>query len=399
VTLRHAIVAAVGGLAACFAQVSTAEEWIEDALLHDGRVIEVRREVRYRFGSELRRWPTQFSLRARNPETGAAVRWDGDNGWNPVLLGFHEGKAHLVIAAGLSSVDLKAFGCPAIPYVFLRADTRGHWQQVRPQEWPNHLLQTNLAPFYEKYMMDKGRLRQAEVLGLIASARQSSSGFIGETIPTDFGSWSYGLKNQWRNRPRPGCEHTIPSNVDPSHPQSAGQPAILVELEVLETKVYEPVWVIEGNADIQFSKWNEIAWDSEQAKRCSALVRMVGDETDRPELRGWLVFVKDETRNRKARYPGTMFCDDRWIWMVDYHVPPDTAYTFITKFSHSGELQYRLKFAKPSPPSSGFLGGLLQSRFRAEGGFLYAEWWNTNQSGYSRHVSRAMKMRLKEPGT
>ena len=395
--LLRATAAAFFLYASCHATSGLAEEWAEEALLHDGRIVEVQREVHYRFGSgdlsqALRRWPTQYSLRAKNPDTGESVRWDGENGWNPVLLDFHGRRAHLVIVANLAGRDMKAFGCPEIPYVFLRSDAGGRWTQVSPAQWPPRLLQTNLSPFYSSFMAQKGRLERRDVLVSIRGAEQSSSGFVGSLIPTTFAAWQSRYKNQWRNRPARGCEHTIPSNKDPGHPQEAGQPAATVVLEILETMIYDPLWVM-GSKD-----WSEISWNPEQAKRCAALTRLVGTDTDRPELIGWLVFTKDETRSRKARYPGTMYCDDKAIWMVQYHLPPDTAYTFITKFSHAGELLYRIKFEKPEVPRPGYLGGLLQSKLREEGGYLYGEWWNTNQSGHDRQVSRMMKVRLKEPG-
>ncbi len=388
---------ALAGLAlALLCAPAGAQEWTEEALLHDGRIVEVRRQVHYRFGSgelsdALRKSPTQFSLRARNPDTGEAVRWDGEDGWTPLLLGFHERRAHLVILVGRFGPHMKAFGCPDIPYVFLRTDERGRWQQVSPKEWPRQLLTTNLSPSYEKYAMDKGRLRHDEVAVLIDAAGRRND--VERTLPLDFASWRARNKNIWRNNPAPGCEHTLPSDKDPGHPMEAGQPAITVALEVLESVIYDPPWTMTGK------EWRLLSWDAEHDKRCSGLVRLVNEATDRPELRGWLVFTKDETRTRKAKYPvGKIWCDDKAIWMVQYHLPPDTAYAFISKFSHAGELLYRVKFEKPVPSRYGFDGGLLQSRFRAAEGILYLEWWNTNQSGSDRQVSRAMKVRLKEPG-
>ncbi|MBI3041976.1 MAG: hypothetical protein HYY78_04030 [Betaproteobacteria bacterium] len=66
-------------LAAC----GRAERWVDEALLHDGRVIDVHRSVIFNFGSgdlsqALTRWPNQFTLAAVNPHTGRRVEWSGE---------------------------------------------------------------------------------------------------------------------------------------------------------------------------------------------------------------------------------------------------------------------------------------------------------------------------------
>lgn len=394
---------AVALCAACVPlQCAAAERWIDEALLHDGRAIEVERSVSFNFGrgelsDALRKWPNQYSLTAKNPDTGKTIRWSGEQDFNPILLDFWGGTAHLVIVATDVFSDLKQYGCPEIPYVFLRYEEKGRrWLQVAAKEFPPKLLRANLSFRYDgTYMKDGKRQSKDDIDGQNALGERLSGGFTTRAIPTDFASWQSQYKNLYRvGHYRDGCRHTVPSNEDPSHPQSPGQPSQEVELEVLETKIYEPEWIIKGDGQIQSRDWNAIAFDNERNAKCRSFVRRVGEDSDRPELRGWLLFVNDPTGNKKARDSGALFCNTDALWFVDFAADPRRV--IFTKFTISGDLVYRISFAKPDTPG-GYLGHIMQPTFRSENGFLYFEWWNTNQSGWSRHIKRSMKVRIREP--
>jgi hypothetical protein len=115
-----------------------------------------------------------------------------------------------------------------------------------------------------------------------------------------------------------------------------------------------------------------------------------------------LLFVKDPTGNKKARYAGALFCDEESLWFVDYYEPKDPAHVSVVKFTNSGDLRYRLKFTKPDAPR-GYHGSIMGPTFRSESGFLYFEWWNFKHLGASEgggvQVERSMKVRLREPTT
>ena len=133
-------------------------EWIDEALLHDGRTIEVNRTVIYNFGSgeltyALQRWPNQYSLEATNPDTGKKVKWLGEKYVNPVLLDFVDGATYLVINSGRVFSNTKKYGCPEIPYVFLRYDEKiADWIPIPTNKIPIGLTQANLSESYDGFM-------------------------------------------------------------------------------------------------------------------------------------------------------------------------------------------------------------------------------------------------------
>lgn len=378
------------------------QRWIDEALLADGRTVEVDRSVSFNFGrgelsNALTRWPNQYAFKVNNPDSGKSIRWSGEQDFDPILLDFWNKTPYLVVVATSVFSNLKQYGCPEIPYIFFRYDeSNGHWDQIAPKDFPPQLLHANLSFRYDgTYMKDGKRQSKEDIDRRNAVGERSSENFTTRNIPTDFASWTSRYKNQYRvGHYRDGCRYTVPSNEDPTHPQAPGQPSQDVVLEVLETKVYEPEWIIKGDPDIQFRDWNALAWDEEKSAKCRALMRRVSDDTDQPALRGWLLFNNDPTGTKKARDSGSIFCDAEMIWFVDYG--QDRQRVALTKFTIRGDFVYRLSFDKPDAPG-GYLGGIMQPTFCAENGYLYFEWWNTNQSGWSRHIKRSMKVRLREP--
>jgi hypothetical protein len=388
---------------ACLLQGCRADErWIDEALLADGRTVEVDRSVSFNFGrgeltNALTRWPNQYAFSTKNPDSGKSVLWSGEQDFNPILLDFSNKTPYLVVVATSVFSNLKQYGCPKIPYIFFRFDeSGGHWNQIAPKDFPSQLLHANLSFHYDgTYMKDGARQTKEDIDSRNTLGERSSENFTTRTIPTDFASWSSRYKNQYRvGHYHDGCRHTVPSNEDQTHPQAPGQPSQDMALEVLENKVYEPEWIIKGDSDIQFRNWNDLAWDEEKSAKCRALIRRVGDDTDKPELRGWLLFNNDPTGTNKALDPGSIFCDAEMMWFVDYG--QNRQRVILTKFTIRGDFVYKLSFQKPDAPG-GYLGGIMQPTFQVKNGYLYFEWWNTNQSGWNRHIKRSMKVRVREP--
>lgn len=380
------------------------ERWVDEAVLHDGRTVEVRRSVDFNFGqgeliSALQRWPNQYSLTARNPDTGKTVRWSGERNFDPILLDFWERIPYLVIVASSVFSDLKQYGCPEIPYVFLRYEEReGQWKSIPASQFPQRLLLANLSFSYDGYYMKGGKRQSKEDIARRNELREKTSGgSMSRIIPTTFESWRAKYKNDYRvSHYRDGCRHTVPSNDDPLHPQSAAQPSHRGTLEVVEIKDYEPVWVIKSESSGANSVWDSLTWDRWQYEQCRKLVQLVGDNTDTPELRGWLLFVNDPTKRKKARNNSTIFCNDEAIWFPDYVTEPGRV--VLAKFSITGDFLYKLSFDKPSHPG-GFQGGIAYKSFTAKEGFIHFEWLNSNQSGTDRHIRRSMKVKIREPIT
>ncbi len=380
------------------------ESWVDEALLHDGRTVEVRRSVDFNFGqgelrSVLQRSPNQYSLTARNPDTGKTVSWSGERNFDPILLDFWEGIPYLVVVASSVFSNLKEYGCPEIPYVFLRYEvSEGRWISIPPSQFPQRLLLANLSLYYDGYYMKGGKHQSKEEIASSNELREKTSGGSrSRIIPTTFESWRSKYKNEYRvSHYRDGCRHTVPSNDDPSHPQSPAQPSQRGTLEVTEKRDFDPVWIIKSESSGANSGWDSLTWDSDRYALCRKLVQLVGDNTDTPELRGWLLFVNDPTKEKKARNNFTIFCNAEAVWFPDYVAEPGRV--VLTKFSIAGDFLYKLSFDKPSQPE-GFQGGIVYKTFTAKDGFLFFEWLNSNQSGSDRHIRRSMKVRIREPIT
>lgn len=192
-----------------------------------------------------------------------------------------------------------------------------------------------------------------------------------------------------------------------SHPQgslrsgSSGSPPVSdtpspvrVELEILEEKTYEPGWVIKGDRELGNVEWSTISWDKDRARRCNTLI--VPETSNAPRTQTWHLFVADPSGRKKARHTGNAFCDDDAIWFLDYVI--EKGRMTLTKYSTTGDLIYRVSFAKPNEPS-GFPGHVMIPTFKAENGYVRFEWWNTNQSGWDRQVARSMRVQFMEPRT
>lgn len=170
-----------------------------------------------------------------------------------------------------------------------------------------------------------------------------------------------------------------------------------VALEILDDKIYVPVWKPKEipNPNGYASKWQGMPpWDKERHDRCSTLLR---PEIEAPITQTWYLFVNDPSGRKKVRISSlNAFCDPDALWFLDYVA--EEGNVVITKYRINGDLAYRLSFKKPGL-MPGYQGGIPISTFEAEDGYLRFEWWETNHSASKgMEVKRVMKVRLKEPG-
>ena len=191
-----------------------------------------------------------------------------------------------------------------------------------------------------------------------------------------------------------GCRETVPSNVDINHPQSSGQPSQNVDLEVIDTKIYDPPMVVTEDKQGSFEKWNALSFNLDRHKQCSSYIKQVSDNTDHPELRGWMVFVNDATHKNKARLSGQVLCNARAIWFTDYVI--EKGRVVLSKFSTNGDFIYRLSFTRPDTTMF-YEGYIVQSTFQSDGNYLTFEWWNSEQGGLQHILKRTLKVRVREP--
>lgn len=142
------------------------ENWSEDALLHDGRIIKVNREVSYTTSfsrdSFLKSWPDKFSFEFEHPDTKKNIKWWGEQYFEPVLLDIVDGVPYLVVYGQPDKKTEKIYGCPELPYIFLKYEKGffGKWVVVPVEQFPVILQDANLSPGFSHYTKVRRSLRE-----------------------------------------------------------------------------------------------------------------------------------------------------------------------------------------------------------------------------------------------
>jgi hypothetical protein len=387
--------AAAMGLSACS---GPKEKWIDQAAGHDGRSWTVRRTVEFTFGGgdlsqAFTRWPNKFSLELDDPASGKTVSWHGEKYVNPVLLDMVEGVPWLVVNGNNLNSDVERYGCPDLPYAFLRFDAaKSRWIPVPAKDAPAVLRTANLSYSWEAYLMERQRTQTpADIASLQASSEQMSGFFFSREIPRTYADWKYQYKKQYATRARAAsdCRAPLAQPVDAIFPNTATMPSQPVRLEILEEKRHAPVWTIKGNPGESEPAWSRYAWDQARHDACKAYVRPADPEDER--LVSWNAFIAEPAR---MFAPGHMICDADAIWFYSYVA--EAGRVVIVKTTTRGEVLYRVSFPKPDEPD-GYQGAIMNPTLRAADGYLGFEWWNSNQSGHDVLVNRAMKVRIREP--
>lgn len=205
-------------------------------------------------------------------------------------------------------------------------------------------------------------------------------------------SISYWLSRLAQPNVEPPLETFLKRTTALSHPQERKlDNATPVTLEILSVKHYEPVWIIRHHDD-GAAKWTDLAFDKPRDDRCAQLLKP--EKAGAHMAQGWLLFNADPTQRKKVRYTGTILCEAEALWFFDHTAERGTM--IVTKYTIAGDLVYRIFFKEPEP-IYGSSGHIMAPTFTEEAGFLNFEWWNSNQSGYDRHIKRSMKVRLAVP--
>jgi len=200
------------------------EGWKEDALLHDGRIIKVNREVDYTFqlfygdgGSPgmFGWWPDKFWLGFKHPDTQKTIKWQGEQYFSPVLLDIVDGVPYLVVHGRPDKNTEKIYGCPELPYIFLKYEEGfvGKWIPIPIEKAPSDLQDANLSPSYDS---PYGDLSRDQVIMNIRKVEISSGGNYQAKIPRSYDDWYSIYKGSYRderimNDCRPPPTHPLPS--------------------------------------------------------------------------------------------------------------------------------------------------------------------------------------------
>ncbi|MCK9688642.1 hypothetical protein [Scleromatobacter humisilvae] len=362
------------------------KEWVDVAQLHDGSTLEVTRLVRSSYGDgpldqALQKLPHFHELSAVVPGTQSELHWKGPYEMVPVMLDFVDGVPYLVILQNSSFSDMKSFGCPEIPFVFLKYEQVGStWRQIQPASMPAALTKANLSGGDNEL----GQMRDhwqgvAEIAEANLRMERMSNGYFATTVPRDFASWNFANKEAERHRHfKDGC-HVPQPKVESLLERL---PAQSVALEVLESTELRPELVLSSGG------WAKVAWDAERESRC--------DEFIKPEYEGSAaeVFIKDLSGLKRAPFPSIRICERDALWLGNY-VPPKSS-VILSKYLPTGERVYTISFKEPDA-LPGHLGALMAPTFKVSNGYMAFDWWDSDQKGEERYVIRRMKVRLKEP--
>lgn len=200
--------------------------WTEDALLLDGRVIKVNREVCSTFqfiagdgGSPklFASWPDKHWIKFEHPDTREIIKWQGEQYFNPVLLGFIEGIPYLVVSGRPDKKTEGEYGCPELPYIFLKYDQKGwlgNWVPIPATQAPAALRDANLS--LREVSLDSDRHASLRAVQWdLENAEGASGGRFQAKIPRNYDEW-YGTFEEYRyerraNDCRPTPVRPLPS--------------------------------------------------------------------------------------------------------------------------------------------------------------------------------------------
>ena len=393
------------------------EQWREEALLHDGRTVEVHRKISFelttigggfgwinpllffpKLGS-----PEKYSIEVVNPDTRKWVVWSEDNYVKPIMIDFVDGVPYLAVYGQRVFQNTSLYGCPDIPYVFFKYDTSAaEWVRIPRSAVPKDLSQANLiAEGYIPSITQADRLFSKERVlsnNRDYARRTKPYDMFSITIPSDFEDWTYSRKNRFKNeRIKDDCRPPLPRPVDVINPKSPISPSQSVDLDIFDTKNFDPEMVATHSSEGKPSEFSKLIWDSQRVEACKVFLKPA--DPDNPLLDGWQGFVQDKTGQQiMASTGGTRLCDPDVMWIFNYAAERDRI--VIIKVNPSGEVLYRISFKKPVPVSGYYDEAFIAyTTFKAENGFLTFEWYDTRSLGNTRYIKRIIKVKIKEPST
>lgn len=201
--------------------------WTEDVLLHDGRFIKINREVCSTFqfvsGDEasmkfFASWPDKYWIKFEHPDTHETIKWQGEQYFDPVLLDFVDGVPYLVVFGRPDKDTEKIYGCPELPYIYLKYEKKGLWGKWTPipvEQAPIVLRDANLSlGGVSAYDDNEKHASLRDVQWAIEKVEGSSGGEFQAKIPRNYDDW-YSVNNNLnrKERRRNDCR---PPQVRPS---------------------------------------------------------------------------------------------------------------------------------------------------------------------------------------
>jgi len=223
------------------------EDWKEEVMLHDGRVLIVDREVFIEFrltcgdmGSPQTfcNSPSRYRLTFVNPDTSRKTHWEGDDGFNPFALGIVDRIPYLVVTG--SSVPRRMDShpeCNGTPFFYYRyEESNNRWRLISGGEAPVQFRQANLMPSYDNRYKGK-TLPVGEIISQLMNTEDpGQTGFFYQVwLPRNPDEWQYLSKSEFLNslrRMRKDCQEKFgPYRASLAAPQPS---------EIVTAKTPEP---------------------------------------------------------------------------------------------------------------------------------------------------------------
>jgi len=367
-----------------------AVDWTADALLQDGRTIPLRFQgnstAQPYYLSRNKSKLSQFKVEFKHPDTQKAIVWQGARYFNPVLIDFFGGTPYLVAYGRPTHDTTKLYGCPELPYVFLRHGEDG-WQPIPVEQAPTELTRSNVS-VYDMSSEAAGRHFSAkDIAQKIQLNVRQSSGQVQEKIPRTIADWS---TDQKRN----ALHDRLVGDCRPPRPQ---QLALVMPLptqgaaELIESVDYVPEKAYDAD------DWKALSPDPRPMGDCKKLFKVLDLDNYTQDLR----FVNDKTQTKRVPYSRNgafesgilQLCDDS-AWFINLQEVPNKI--VVTRFTSSGDLVLRAAFARPSD-LPGFTGSMRPLSLHSEVGYLHFDWVYSRQIDNQWFVKRVLKMRVDAP--
>ncbi len=389
------------------------ESWVEDALLHDGRIIKVSREVDWTFqflggdsGSPvfMESWPDKFWLKFTHPDTQKTIKWQGVQYFNPILLDIVDGVPYLVVLGRPTKDNEKIYGCPELPYIYLRYESGffGKWLPIPVETAPQVLRNANLSPSYPPVskapiVVEVGKINNVEPEK--PADEKPSEGSFQRKIPRSYDEWHYAYKNSYRNERRMGdCRPPLQPLPDIPLPK----PVDIIALEAIGSQDFTV-----KNANEYYKLLTEKKGAATRAN-CAKFFRPPNPENLMLGER----FVNDLTGNERLPYSGATplpsgrmletrterYCDEKFVWFIAGHEEPGK--THITKYTASGDFLYNIRIADPKIADNKLARNMVLDSITAENGYFNFYWSQSlpmPSASSMVYPNRMTKFRFREP--
>ena len=361
-------------------------DWSEDAVLRDGRSIAVRIQgnstAQPFYLAHQKSKLSQFRLTFQHPDTGENIVWQGARYFEPLLLDFVDGAPYLVVYGRPTQASVSQYGCPELPYIYLRHGAGG-WQPVPLEQAPTALVRANLST-HDMAVDNAGRHFSAdEVAKKIDLHMRESQGLVQKQIPRSLAGWNTDQKaSAVVDRVVGDCRAPRPTLAALSLP-----PAVDGNTSVLESSEYVPEKALDGG------DWNALMTDPQRAGACTTVFQRVTLENYQADLH----FAQDPKARKRVPYARSgvldpsiqVLCDDR-VWFI--RDLPDSEKITITQTTRAGDLVFHTAFFRPrSEP--GFSGALRLPSLRTEAGYVYFDWMLSRNAGSQKLLKRSLSLR------